>query len=714
MPNRMMANRRSPVLLALLVAGLALSSAALAQVTRVAVFPFDVPASAQAYQLGLSGAVQRSLNQIPNVYAAPVGDVALVANRAVATEQDVERTVGRLFDASALITGQVTLAGGGVSATVNVEIGGGVQTVEASGQDPQSLASALIPQIARLVAPQLGASDLARVEAAAAATPSLPSLAQTGLSASGLPGVDRSALQIAADLDAESAWVRSEYAKSLALGGQLERAVTVANEAAALAPDDVEVQATVGVVLNSAGQDEEAAGAFGRALALNPAHAIALAGRASVADVSGSDARADLQAAIAAYPRFVDAHIRLAELETDPVRALQTLRRGEDAAPESILLRSAVLDLLLSNNDAASALAYLQQSVTQPLARSASLYALARVLPPSQQTAALALVEEGLAAFPDSTELAVAKADLLLQGGQAEEAEAMLQAIYDENPSNSSVGNLLAVAKARRGDIAGAQAIFEAQRGSGPQVDRNLAELYVAAGRAGAALDLLEPLVAEDPEDAQLQALYGTALTRIGRLDEGEAALRRALELNPSNALAQRSLSLLEQQRSLTGEAEIQFSEEAGAAFQQGLYALNANDFEAAAQAFARSRQEADNPLAAFYHGYAKQLIGDSRGAVADYQIALEAFPDSDIVLNNLGYAHLQLGRYDLALEYIRRAVAQNPENSQARLNLGLVHYALGQYESAISELQAAADLDPALSGTVEELIAASRRALGQ
>src|SRR5690606_39740689 len=61
----------------------------------------------------------------------------------------------------------------------------------------------------------------------------------------------------------------------------------------------------------------------------------------------------------------------------------------------------------------------------------------------------------------------------------------------------------LAVAKARLGDIAGAQAIFEAQRGSGPQVDRNLAELYVAAGRAGAALELLEPLVGEDPEDAR-------------------------------------------------------------------------------------------------------------------------------------------------------------------------------------------------------------------
>lgn len=713
MPTRCLPNRR-PLLIALLVAGLALASAASAQVTRLAVFPFDVPASAQAYQLGLSSALQRALNQIPNVYAAPVGDVALVANRAVATEQDVEQTVGRLFDASALITGQVTLAGGGVAATVNVEIGGGVQTVEASGEDPASLATALATQVARVVAPDIAAADLARVEAAAADTPSLPSLAQTGLAASGLPGVDPSALQIAADLDTESAWVRSEYAKALALSGDLERAVAVANEAAAMAPDDVEVQATTGVVLNSAGQAEEAAGAFGRALAINPAHAIALAGRASVAEVSGSDAAADLGAAIAAYPRFVDAHIRLANLESDPVRALQALRRAEDAAPESILLRSAVLELLLTNNDPASALAYLQQSVNDPLARSASLYALARVLPASQQAAAMALVDAGIEAYPQSTELVVAKADLLLQAGQTEEAVAMLQAVYDESPANSGVANLLAVAKARLGDIEGAQAIFEAQRGSGPIVDRSLAEIYLAAGRSAAALELLEPLVAEDPENAQLQALFGTALTRMGRLDDGEAALQRALELDESNSLAQRSLSLLEQQRSLTGDAEIQFSEEAGVAFQQGLYALDVNDFEAAAQAFARSRELTENPLAAFYHGYAKQLSGDTRGALADYEVALEAFPDSDIVLNNVGYAHLQLGRYDLALDYIRRAVAANAENAQARLNLGLVHYALRQYESAITELQAAAELDPSLASTVEELVAASQRALGQ
>ncbi|HZW99728.1 MAG TPA: hypothetical protein VFF10_06670, partial [Trueperaceae bacterium] len=113
----------------LVVVSAAILNFAAAQVTRVAVFPFDAGANTQAYQLGLPSAVQRALNQVPNVYAPPIGDVALVANKALDAEADVNQTVRRLFDAGALVTGQVTLGGGGVQAVVNVDMAGAVQTV---------------------------------------------------------------------------------------------------------------------------------------------------------------------------------------------------------------------------------------------------------------------------------------------------------------------------------------------------------------------------------------------------------------------------------------------------------------------------------------------------------------------------------------------------------------------------------------------------------
>lgn len=699
----------------LLVLGAALSSLAAAQVTRVAVFPFDAADAAQAYQLGLPVALQRSLNQLPGVYVPPIGDVALVANKAVGAEADVNETVTRLFNAGPLVTGRVAMSGGTAQATVNVLTGGDVRTVQASGAEPAELAAAVAVGVARVVSPGVSDADLERVRAAAAQTPSLPSLGPTGLSSSGLPGASLTDLAAAAELDAGSAWVLTEYAKVTALTGDLAAAADVAARAAEAAPEDAEVQATAGVVLRSAGRDEEAAAAFGRALAVNPSHAIALAGRASLADLAGSDAAADLRAAIDAYPRFIDAHVRLAEREPDPVRQLQALRRAERYAPESVLLRSAVIDLLLDNGEVDGALTYLQQATADALSRSAAMFALARALPASHAEQALALVAQGEELYPDSAELKVARADLLVKSDRPADAAALLRPVYEANPQNREVGGMLAVALARSGDLDGAREVFEAQRGTGPLVDRALAELYLAAGRAAGALEILAPLAQASPDDAQVQALYGTALVRMGRLDDGRAALRRALEADARNALAQRSLSLLEQQSQLTRDADVTFTEEAGVAFQQGLYALDVEDYMAARDAFGRSLEaQADNPLAAFYRGYARQLTGDHRGAIADYERALEAFGESDIVLNNIGFAYLQLGRYDMALTHLRRAVAANGENAQAHLNLGLVQMSLQNYQQALSELERAVALDPSLAPRLEQLIATARERAGQ
>src|SRR5690606_5748609 len=216
---------------ALIFVVLATLSTAMAQVSRVVVFPFDTDATSQAYQLGLSSALQRSLNQIPGVYSPPVGDTALVANRAVAAGVGVDVTVGRLFNASALVTGQVTLAGGGVRAGINVNMAGGTQVVDVGGPDPAAIAIAAAKAVAAIVAPDLAATSLAAVEAAASDTPSVASLAPTGLSTSGLPGVSLTDLDAATQLDPDSAWVLAEYAKTLALSGSLAAATEAANAA---------------------------------------------------------------------------------------------------------------------------------------------------------------------------------------------------------------------------------------------------------------------------------------------------------------------------------------------------------------------------------------------------------------------------------------------------------------------------------------------------
>jgi len=715
MSRRLLATAALAAALTLLQAPAAAQSTG--AVTRLVVLPFDTDAAVSPYQLGLPTALQHALNQLAGVYVPPVGDAALVANKAAAAQVDVPATVGRLFDANAVVTGRVGTGGGGVTATINVAIGGAVKPLTVQGATPAELTAAAADAVARTVLPDVGADALALVAAAAAGTPSVASLQPTGLAASGLPGARPADLQTATDLDPGSGWVQVEYARVLALAGDLAGAAAAAADAVQLAPDDAEVQATAGIVFDAADDQARAGAAFAAALAVNPAHAVALAGRAGVeaaANEPAHDPTTDLQAAIAAYPRFVDAYVRLADRQSDSQRALQTLRRAESYAPESVLLRRSVMQLLIDGGAPGDALAYLQQAVAEPLARSAGLYSLARLLPSAYATQALALVADARALYPDSTDLVVAQADILLQSGRAEEAEALLGPLYTQHQGDVGIGNLLAVAQARRGDLEGARRTFEALRGEGADVDRSLAELYLAAGRAGGALELLTPMADARPDDAELQALYGTALVRVGRLGEGRQALERALELQSDQPLAKRSLELLAEQQQLTGGADVTFDEEAGVAFQQGLYALDVRDYAAAAGAFERSLASQKTGLAAFYLGYARQFVGDTRGAIESYEAALTTYPDSDIVLNNMGYAQIELGRFDKALDYLRRAVAGNPENAQAHLNLGIVYYAIQRYDDSIAEFTEAGRLDPSLQAMTDGLISDVRARMGQ
>ena len=687
----------------------AVSAAAFAQPTptRVVVMPFDASAAASTYQLGLPTALQRSINEIPNIYVPAVGDVALVMQKARQAGKDPLATVRTLFGADAVVQGTVNGSGTTVSVTMTLGEGGKQQTLSAQTTDgrPATLARAAAKTLAQALRPDLGATVLGRVDAAAAQTPSLPSLAPVALAASRLPGTKPDDLKTAMQLDPDSAWVKVEYARLLALGGDAKTGVTFAQQAVKAQPDDIEAQVVLGVVLQADNQNQQAAAAFKKALAINPANAVALTGLAR-SESDATKATQDLQAAIRAYPRMLDAYLQLASLQSSDQRALQTMRNAESSLPESLALHRAVVQQVLKIGDDKGALAYLQQAVQDGMAASAELYALARLLPADVTDGALALVRQGEKAYPDATVLKAAEGELLVRQGDYSGAEGVLAPLHSAHPKDGGIANLLAVAQARQGKIDAARQTFESVNGTGPSTESDLAGIYLAAGRAEAALKLLEPLVngSGAKPSAQTLAYYGLALGRVGKFDQAQAELQKALKAQPNLAIAERGLGFLKQQRQLTGGQQITFSGDAGAAFQQGMYALEVQDYPTAVQAFQRARKLDDNGLAAFFEGYAQQLTGDPRSAVDNYQAALKAFPESDIVLNDLGYAHLQLGRFDLALEQLDKALKANPDNAQAHLNLGLTYYGLGRYKDAIGEFDQAVKLDPNLKSTVAQV----------
>lgn len=669
---------------------------------RVVILPFNASGTASAFELGLPTALQRALNEIPDVYVPPVGDVALVMQKARQAGKDPLATVRSLFGADAVVQGSVDGTGTTLRASLTVAVGGQTQTLTAEAADgtPATLARAAAKAVATTLKPDLGATVLGRIDGAAAQTPSLPSLGPVALAASRLPGAKVDDLASATQLDPGSSWVKTEYARLLTLAGDAKTGVQVAQQAVDAQPDDVEAQVVLGVVLQADKQLQPALAAFQKALAINPANAIALTGAAGLESDQTKKA-AQLQAAIRAYPRLLEAHLKLAAMQPNDQRALQTLRNAEGALPESLALHQAIVHQVLKIGDDKGALAYLQQTVQDPMAVSAGLYALARQLPADVTTGALALVRQGEQAYPDAVVLKAAEGELLVRQGDYVGAEGVLAPLHVSHPKDTGIANLLTVAQARQGKLDAARQTFESVAGTGPAAQSGLAQIYLAAGRAEAALKLLEPIAQQGTNDATTLATYGLALGRIGKVQEAQAALEKALKLQPNLTLAQRGLGLLKQQQDLTGGTQITFTGDAGAAFQQGIYALEVQDYQTAVKAFQRARTLDDNGLSAFFEGYAQQLTGDPRSAIDAYQSALKAFPTSDIVLNNLGYAHLQLGRFDLALEQLDKAIKANPDNAQAHLNLGLTYYGLSRFQDAIKEFDQAVALDPNLKTTV-------------
>lgn len=679
--------------------------------TRVVVLPFEAAPPAAAWGLGLPVTLQRSLNSLDGVYAPPVGETALVAGRAASAGDD--GALARLFGADVVIGGRVEAAGEGLVATL-VARGPGLAepvtaTASAPSGRPEQLTRAALEALVGLAGLRPNASDLQEAVRTAEEVPPLAALQVVAQAGARLGGPPLARLREAAALSEGSSFAQAELARALALAGLQEEALAASGRARSAQPSDAEAAAVAGVVRLGLGDVPGAREDFETALALNPGHAVALAGLARATD-DPERRRALLERAVAAAPRLLEAHLDLADLAPSDARALQTLRRAARFLPDSVGLHRAFVERALRAGDPDGALAYLRETAGDALAASPALYALAGELPASVADAALAFVREGRERYPETASPVLAEAELLRARGEPVAAQEVLAGLEAQARSSAEIANSLALARLEAGDPEGALRAYEAYDGDDPRLRLNHGQLLLERERPRQALAPLATAARGLPGDAAAQRSYGLALAAAGRAQEARAALRRALELDPDDAASVRALELLEQQRALLGDADAVFQGAAASLFARGLGEVERGDFAAAAAAFAEARAAQDHPLLAFYEGYALARAGRPAAALAPYERALEGFPESDVVANNLGHAQLLLGRFDLALPTLRRARELNPENPRVHLNLGLVLFGLARYDEALAAFDRAVALEPALEPSLADVREEARR----
>lgn len=142
-----------------------------------------------------------------------------------------------------------------------------------------------------------------------------------------------------------------------------------------------------------------------------------------------------------------------------------------------------------------------------------------------------------LSEHPDAADVRLQLAEMQAQAGDAKGAVETLEAGGDEVSSRPEVQRFLAFQRYLAGDLEGALASTEMVLKAGEQaegtVDSALARLrsviLASLGRNEEAIDQLQRLLAEDPEDIEISVTLSEVLQRQGRVDDAVVVLQELI-----------------------------------------------------------------------------------------------------------------------------------------------------------------------------------------
>ena len=177
--------------------------------------------------------------------------------------------------------------------------------------------------------------------------------------------------------------------------------------------------------------------------------------------------------------------------------------------------------------------------------------------------------------------------------------------------------------------------------------------------------------VLEDfPDDVQALMNQGLTLSYMGRFDEAQAALEKALTIQPSNALLHRYLAEIFEKK---GDATRSKQE-----YEQILQLV-----------------PPDSPLAkladvklALIRGAELLAKGNLADAGHEFEKVLAIEPHNSVARFNMATIYHGLGDMAKAQRMLRSLIEDNPNNLDAHLRLGALYLELGSLSEAIQELE--------------------------
>jgi tetratricopeptide (TPR) repeat protein len=172
----------------------------------------------------------------------------------------------------------------------------------------------------------------------------------------------------------------------------------------------------------------------------------------------------------------------------------------------------------------------------------------------------------------------------------------------------------------------------------------------------------------------------GNAVYNLGRLEEAEAAYRRAIKLDPGQQQAQSNLGV-----TLARQGKL---EEAIAHFLKAL----------------ESPALANESSTSIALGNAFYSLGRLEEAEAAYRRAIKLDPGQQDAQSNLGVTLARQGKLEEAIYHFRLAIAASPDFAAAHNNLGDGLRAQGKVEEAIEAYEGALRADPGFAPAAQNI----------
>jgi len=258
-------------------------------------------------------------------------------------------------------------------------------------------------------------------------------------------------------------------------------------------------------------------------------------------------------------------------------------------------------------------------------------------------------------AKPRSKEGETLLANIAMERGRTDEADAHFRKALSYDPNFTDARNGLGLLLERRG-----------------QHDAALAEF--------------RRVIAVDADYAEAHNNIGIILRGRGRTDEAEAAFRRAIAADPAFAGSYSNLALIEEERGDLDQAERHFRESLRRDGANAQVRANLGGLLYLSGRLEEARQELERAIAAdprqpaAYNNLGAVLgrLGHSGEEIATYRRGVELDPDAADLRHNLGLALLKSGQTEAGENEMRRALRTDPGYVPAYLNLGR-HLLAGQ-----------------------------------